>query len=1167
MRPTRISLLFCAFVALCCCLHLVEGENPQGLLRRDDRLLPRQTDTPNSPTQTITDIPNTTGTISPKTTSDGSQRPSGTGKNNDISSASPAPTATDTSGSNDVFSPMGGKVYSGYGLPYEPRVTPGLAVAGVFLMIAGLGCCFIGIRIKRLHIFLSMAYLSGLSVTVLIVYVMNPPVRDAIEGAYVVAVIITGAILGALAVIFPEVTEGLGCLLGGFCLSMWFLVLKPGGLISSIYGKLTMIGTFCLVIFALAFHERTRPWGLITSLSFSGATSIMLGIDCFSRAGLKEFWLYIWALNDKIFPLQTNTFPHTRGMKVEIAGIIILFAVGVMSQMKLWKIIQARREAKDAIKRQHQADLDAIDEESGKRVEAENMVERERWEAAYGNQKETNTNTNTNDQDAPNVRPQTGASKTDSGLGGEEARESGETTERGVETNEMTVIKEEHALTEDMGEASGMPHQELPEGPQQQQQQQFIPLGTEDVPPSSPVAGRPFPQSPRLSDIHPALRGDSPAETGVSQPLQPADNSAEIPRAQPQNETLSARQSVPPPPTVIPLPLPVLHEDDNNDDNSDNSSVATRAESDRFDQDELYELVPVMPEMEFVNNRLSKDSSLAATCDVRLEEEDIEAPESAERTVDSSIDKAVDAEMEAVKNNEAVKESPRKSFQGPHVVPQHEGLQALGAPVGGAEDLEASSMEALTAGKAGDMRLRSTYISVSSSSPANDTVDESTSRTTPDITLNNTSLPPSKDESVQQAPSIAPQDLVPASYPRSKTSTSSVSRHEIQTQCSRVVKTYRTNEWAKHLAEADKPDPEELVLNPLEVEVEEKAAPLNINELGGTIITAPQAKLRRNSHLSKESSRDTSRDSISTPVPISPTTPAPRKAARRSSTNFNGLNPDVTHGGIEQTTQHVVPEKHVPFIERAPSAAAIRQEEHFPKQGTLLGQRESIVRNRASFNALAKYTPPPTAPSPIQTPPPAINRNSAQSAHMDPAQRSASAMSYRPVQTPQTSKPLQHRISSNILSDDMPLADRKQLLHQSVSMQTISQPHSGASYGVANIASSSHHQFGQIYQAGQAGQRRSNTPLPQHDKRADVMAAWREGIWDQQQSLQQQEMAVVDQRRREMLEERNREAAIERQRMVEGNVKAVQMEERMRQRDMLIAHQEAMRKIQRGVGM
>jgi hypothetical protein len=79
----------------------VEGEKPQGLLRRDVRLLPQQTDTRNSPTQTITDIPNTTGAIDLKTTSDGSQRPSGTGKNKDISSPGPAPTATDAFGSND----------------------------------------------------------------------------------------------------------------------------------------------------------------------------------------------------------------------------------------------------------------------------------------------------------------------------------------------------------------------------------------------------------------------------------------------------------------------------------------------------------------------------------------------------------------------------------------------------------------------------------------------------------------------------------------------------------------------------------------------------------------------------------------------------------------------------------------------------------------------------------------------------------------------------------------------------------------------------------------------------------------------------------------------------------------------------------------------------------
>lgn len=72
-----------------------------------------------------------------------------------------------------------------------------------------------------LHIFLSTALLASLGVTVLVVYVMNPPVKFAIEGAYVTAATITGLLTGGLAVVFPEVTEALGCLLGGFCVSMW----------------------------------------------------------------------------------------------------------------------------------------------------------------------------------------------------------------------------------------------------------------------------------------------------------------------------------------------------------------------------------------------------------------------------------------------------------------------------------------------------------------------------------------------------------------------------------------------------------------------------------------------------------------------------------------------------------------------------------------------------------------------------------------------------------------------------------------------------------------------------------------------------------------------------------------------------------------------------------
>jgi len=37
-------------------------------------------------------------------------------------------------------------VYSGVGLPIMPEVTPGIAVAGVLLMLAGLPLCLIGIK-------------------------------------------------------------------------------------------------------------------------------------------------------------------------------------------------------------------------------------------------------------------------------------------------------------------------------------------------------------------------------------------------------------------------------------------------------------------------------------------------------------------------------------------------------------------------------------------------------------------------------------------------------------------------------------------------------------------------------------------------------------------------------------------------------------------------------------------------------------------------------------------------------------------------------------------------------------------------------------------------------------------------------------------------------------
>ncbi|KAK2734647.1 hypothetical protein FQN55_002570 [Onygenales sp. PD_40] len=200
------------------------------------------------------------------------------------------------------------------------------------------------------NISLSAAFLSALAVTILIVYLLQPPISNAVQGAFFVASLVSGLIFGSLCLAFQEVTEGLGCILGGFCLR---------------------------------------------SSSFSGATAVVLGIDCFSRSGLKEFWLYIWDLNEDIFPLNTNTYPITRGIRVQLAVIVLIFLMGVISQVKIWKVIKERREKQAAQEEEEQKKRDEIEEQIARSLEEGTNRARIRWEAVYGHERRPPTDSST----------------------------------------------------------------------------------------------------------------------------------------------------------------------------------------------------------------------------------------------------------------------------------------------------------------------------------------------------------------------------------------------------------------------------------------------------------------------------------------------------------------------------------------------------------------------------------------------------------------------------------------------------------------------------------------------------------------------------------------------------------------------------------------------------
>ncbi|PHH72564.1 hypothetical protein CDD80_4464 [Ophiocordyceps camponoti-rufipedis] len=357
-------------------LHLVAAQNPPPPPSSSSSVKPSDAPTP-------TPRPDSHGFDGK--TSAATQRPSTTNSTAEstVSSSSEAhPTATGAPIGDPKF--INATIPAGQ-LPLPPELTPGWGVAGVIMLTTGMTYALVGIKNRWIHTFFSTSYITALGVAVLIIYVMNVPVSHAVQGGYVVAVIVSGCAVGGASMFFKELTEGLGCALGGFCLSMWLLCLVPGGMLRTVPAKAIFNASFTLVGFALYFSRWTRDWTLIFTLAFSGATVTVLGLDCFSRAGLKEFWAYVWDVNNNLFPIGADTYPVTKGIRVETAAIVIICIMGIISQIKLWRIVRDKR-AKRAVERaEDRRNLDLEEENVGRQVEEANARDRRHWEQVYGN--------------------------------------------------------------------------------------------------------------------------------------------------------------------------------------------------------------------------------------------------------------------------------------------------------------------------------------------------------------------------------------------------------------------------------------------------------------------------------------------------------------------------------------------------------------------------------------------------------------------------------------------------------------------------------------------------------------------------------------------------------------------------------------------------------------
>ncbi|KAM0436879.1 hypothetical protein ACHAPT_002592 [Fusarium lateritium] len=995
-------------------------------------------------------------------------------------------------------------------LPITPELTPGWGVAGTILLLTGIAHALVGIRNRMVHTFFSTAFSAALGVTVLIVYVMKPEVSDGLQGGYVVAVVLSGCLLGAASMFFREITEGLGCALGGFCVSMWLLCLVPGGLLGPVVSKAIFIACFTFGGFAFYFSHYTRDWALILMVSFAGATVTVIGIDAFSRAGLKEFWAYVWDLNDDLFPLGADTYPVTKGIRVETAAIVIIFLFGIVSQIKLWKVVRDKREKKAEEEAEGQRNLREEEENVGRNIEEANARERRQWERVYGDgDVGSSTASRTSDDGEISTEKKHRDSQTDSSK-----RQSASI----VEVIEMTTMTD-------------------PEPPKK-------PAPVSLMSSEQDMDGRVTVRVASDDIARPLSQVDEKAPTVYHETLSVANDSID----RRVSQSSSAPRS--PAPQVIPLPftIPVAADDDDEAvSDAERSSVATFADDEDAEppthRQSLAKRLSRLSRgsLELLGN-MSHRSSRVLGEDLEHghghggSTEDLVIPRSRPREDDGSVAATVD--------DESLSAGDRRSL------PNSELPKSI-------------EITAELSGKDDQSKLSPT--------PSHQTKFL-------EVDTNSSAAKPAGPEHTEEHASEA---LEKAKSATSGSSTRvSLTKDRLPRSLSRVALSYRTNEWAKHLSNADAPEPDEIHIDvprsPAAVPSIEAPAPVHVNELQksaneGTPAPAMTRSDSQLSNMSHSASRRSVRQNVPAALAIlngegqnrSPgTTPTsagvPRSASMGLRRTSNGIEPIAEERDAPSLTPPIPEGQAMRSHSLSPAPAPADGHRSstpglvsYSSPQTLLGQREMYLRNKSQGNLLAN--------------PSEVSLNNPYRASSDAGSLHNYAM---------------YAAGVGADVDDLPLSQRKQLMRQNSLNPSTSTPSlqrlSGGSGGIGVNSSEApfdSHQPKRVSTLPTSAEREARMANFRESVRQDRLAGTpvinntgRETPFTPMSLLAGRETEVqrnVEMSRNILMSQKEAEAQRREleQREKEWNDRA--FDERMRSGDLLGVHREAMRKMQR----
>lgn len=207
---------------------------------------------------------------------------------------------------------------------------------------------------------------------------VHPPSKT-LRGLFVLACAVAGGAGGAITIFFWKLSRYLIGGWGGFALALFIQCFRDGGLIRGIGYRWIMFIGVAVVGFCICTVPKIHYHVMLVSTGFVGATAVMLGIDCFTTAGLKEFYMWNLGFMD-LFPKYADNniqFPVTQVMQIELGLMVAVALMGIALQFRILKLLQ--RKLKEISDMQKQQDEDE-EHRAAERFASLDM-EKQEWEA------------------------------------------------------------------------------------------------------------------------------------------------------------------------------------------------------------------------------------------------------------------------------------------------------------------------------------------------------------------------------------------------------------------------------------------------------------------------------------------------------------------------------------------------------------------------------------------------------------------------------------------------------------------------------------------------------------------------------------------------------------------------------------------------------------------